>query len=163
MAALVCDLCGGKLVMGSGGIATCDNCGIEHSADRMKEKIQAVKGIMQVDCSHLTETNCGEFFETVPTNQQRESGNNFKLRVDDYFNVQTNRLVVSGTISEGTICVNDNVEIVHITGTSTPATIKNISLNRELTQTATVGDDVVLELGGVTKKDLHRGDIISKS
>ena len=40
MAALVCDLCGGKLMMGAGGIATCDSCGMEHSADRMKEKVR---------------------------------------------------------------------------------------------------------------------------
>ena len=40
MAALVCDICGGKLVMGSGGIAVCDSCGMEHSPDRMKEKVQ---------------------------------------------------------------------------------------------------------------------------
>ncbi len=26
MAALVCDLCGGKLIMGAGGIAVCDSC-----------------------------------------------------------------------------------------------------------------------------------------
>jgi len=53
MAALVCDLCGGKLVMHSNGVAVCDSCGMEHGADRMKEKIQEVKGIVQVDNSHL--------------------------------------------------------------------------------------------------------------
>ena len=42
MAALVCDICGGKLVMGSGGIAVCDSCGMEHSPDRMKEKVQEI-------------------------------------------------------------------------------------------------------------------------
>lgn len=40
VAELVCDSCGGKLIMGAGDIATCENCGIEHSVDRMKEKIQ---------------------------------------------------------------------------------------------------------------------------
>lgn len=53
MAALVCDLCGGKLVMGSGGIAVCDSCGMEYSADRMKEKVQEIKGVVQVDNTHL--------------------------------------------------------------------------------------------------------------
>lgn len=53
MAALVCDLCGGKLIMGSGGIAVCDSCGMEHSQDRMKEKIQEIKGVVQVDNSHM--------------------------------------------------------------------------------------------------------------
>lgn len=53
MAALVCDICGGKLVMGAGGIAVCDSCGMEHSPDRMKEKIQEVKGTVRVDNSHM--------------------------------------------------------------------------------------------------------------
>lgn len=55
MAALVCDICGGKLVMGSGGIAVCDSCGMEHSQDRMKEKIQEVKGVVRVDNSHMVD------------------------------------------------------------------------------------------------------------
>lgn len=53
MAALVCDLCGGKLIMGTGGIATCESCGMEHSADRMKEKVQEIKGTVRVDNTHL--------------------------------------------------------------------------------------------------------------
>ena len=53
MAALVCDLCGGKLVMGAGGIATCDSCGMEHGPDRMKEKIQEIKGVVSVDNTHM--------------------------------------------------------------------------------------------------------------
>ena len=52
MAALICDLCGGKLTMGSGGIATCDSCGMEHTKDRMKEKVQEIKGVVRVDESH---------------------------------------------------------------------------------------------------------------
>lgn len=43
MASLVCDLCGGKLVMGAGGVATCDTCGMEYSADRMREKVAELK------------------------------------------------------------------------------------------------------------------------
>lgn len=89
MAALVCDLCGGKLIMGAGGIATCDSCGMEYSVDRMKEKVQEVKGVVQVDSAHLignflrmaqnayasnnkaeAESYCNKIIETEPTNQQ---------------------------------------------------------------------------------------------
>lgn len=87
MAALVCDLCGGKLIMGAGGVATCDSCGMEHSADRMKEKVQEVKGVVQTDSSHLVanyldmainaidagnnaeaESYCNKIIEVDPTN-----------------------------------------------------------------------------------------------
>ena len=87
MAALVCDLCGGKLIMGAGGVATCDSCGMEHSAGRMKEKVQEVKGVVQTDSSHLVtnyldmainaidagnnaeaESYCNKIIEVDPTN-----------------------------------------------------------------------------------------------
>ena len=70
MAALVCDLCGGKLIMGAGGIATCESCGMEHSADRMKEKVQEIKGTVRVDNSHMIEN----YLEMART--AIEAGNN---------------------------------------------------------------------------------------
>lgn len=56
MGALVCDICGGKLVMGSGGIATCESCGMEHSQERMKEKVQEIKGTVRVDNTHMVDS-----------------------------------------------------------------------------------------------------------
>ena len=53
MQALVCDLCGGKLVMGTGGTATCDSCGMSYSMERMKEKIQEIQGIVRIDHSPM--------------------------------------------------------------------------------------------------------------
>lgn len=53
MAALVCDICGGKLIMGSGSIAICDSCGMEHTKERMQEKVQEIKGVVQIDNSHM--------------------------------------------------------------------------------------------------------------
>lgn len=70
MAALVCDLCGGKLVMGAGGIAVCDSCGMEYSADRMKEKVQEIKGTVRVDNTHMVTT----YLEMTAT--ALEAGNN---------------------------------------------------------------------------------------
>lgn len=89
MAALVCDLCGGKLIMGAGGIATCDSCGMEHSADRMKEKVQEIKGVVRVDNTHMVdnylemannaynadnnseaESYCNKIIEIDPTNHK---------------------------------------------------------------------------------------------
>ena len=44
MKAIVCDICGGKLQIGAGGIATCENCGMEYTKERMQEKIQEMNG-----------------------------------------------------------------------------------------------------------------------
>ena len=56
MAALVCDVCGGKLIIAAGGIAVCDSCDTVHNKDRLQEKIQEIKGTVRVDNSHMVDT-----------------------------------------------------------------------------------------------------------
>lgn len=84
MAALVCDLCGGKLVMGTGGIAVCDSCGMEHSADRMKEKVQEIKGTVRVDNSHMIENylEMAQSAKDAGNNAEAESYCNKIIEID---------------------------------------------------------------------------------
>ncbi|SHI97349.1 hypothetical protein SAMN02745229_03920 [Butyrivibrio fibrisolvens DSM 3071] len=53
MGALVCDICGGKLVIGAGGIATCESCGTEYSPERVKEKAMEIRGTVSIDNSNM--------------------------------------------------------------------------------------------------------------
>lgn len=78
MGALVCDLCGGKLIMGAGGIATCESCGMEHSVDRMKEKVQEIQGTVRVDNSHMI----NNYFSMIEN--ALDAGNNEEA--EDYCN-----------------------------------------------------------------------------
>ena len=72
MAMLKCDICGGKLVMQAGGVSKCDSCGMEYSQERMREKVQEIKGTVTVDKSSeadnllaraLSFIECGNFHE----------------------------------------------------------------------------------------------------
>lgn len=50
MQALQCDICGGKLAMDvSGEFAVCESCGMKHTKDRMKQKVQEIKGTVKVE------------------------------------------------------------------------------------------------------------------
>ena len=49
MSALICDICGGKLLIGSGGVARCDSCGTEHTKERVREKALEIKGTVVVE------------------------------------------------------------------------------------------------------------------
>lgn len=49
MKTLVCEICGGKLIMQSGGVAKCDSCGMEYTKERIQEKIQEIKGTVKID------------------------------------------------------------------------------------------------------------------
>ena len=49
---LVCDVCGGNLQMDAGGkTATCQFCGMQYSVERMREKIQEIRGTVKVEGS----------------------------------------------------------------------------------------------------------------
>ncbi len=50
MSALVCDICGGNLVMdASGEFAVCESCGMKHSKDRVKAKVREIQGTVKID------------------------------------------------------------------------------------------------------------------
>lgn len=51
MAALVCEICGGKLIGKAGGVFTCDSCGMEYSKEWAQEKIQEIRGSVQIEGS----------------------------------------------------------------------------------------------------------------
>ena len=49
MAALTCDICGGNLAMNeSGDFAVCESCGMKHTKERVKIKVQEIKGVVEV-------------------------------------------------------------------------------------------------------------------
>ena len=49
MAALQCEICGGKLIGRPGGIFECDSCGMEYDTAWAKAKIQEIKGTVKVE------------------------------------------------------------------------------------------------------------------
>ena len=49
MAALQCEICGGKLVGKPGGLFECDSCGMEYNTEWAKAKIQEIKGTVKVE------------------------------------------------------------------------------------------------------------------
>jgi hypothetical protein len=49
MAKLTCDICEGNIVIGSGGVASCQICGIEISKERLKEMIVDERSEIQVN------------------------------------------------------------------------------------------------------------------
>ncbi|NLC26454.1 MAG: tetratricopeptide repeat protein, partial [Fastidiosipila sp.] len=84
MAALVCDICGGKLTMSTGGIAVCGSCGMEHTKERMQEKVQEIKGVVQIDNTHMINNylNIAENAYNSNNSKEAESYCNKVLEID---------------------------------------------------------------------------------
>ena len=49
MAALSCEICGGKLMAKAGGIFECDSCGMMYDKTRIQEMVQEIKGTVKVE------------------------------------------------------------------------------------------------------------------
>lgn len=49
MAALQCEICGGKLMAKSGGLFECEYCGMQYDKTRIQEMVQEIKGTVQVE------------------------------------------------------------------------------------------------------------------
>lgn len=49
MAALQCEICGGKLVGRPGGLFECEYCGVQYDTAWAKEKIQEIKGTVKIE------------------------------------------------------------------------------------------------------------------
>ena len=49
MAALVCEICGGKLMAKAGGLFECEYCGMQYDKTRIQEMVQEIKGTVRVE------------------------------------------------------------------------------------------------------------------
>ena len=49
MAALQCEICGGKLMARSGGLFECEYCGMQYDKTRIQEMVQEIKGTVKVE------------------------------------------------------------------------------------------------------------------
>mgnify|MGYP006932864931 CR=1 FL=1 len=49
MAALQCEICGGKLMAKAGGLFECEYCGMQYDKTRIQEMVQEIKGTVKVE------------------------------------------------------------------------------------------------------------------
>ena len=87
---------------------------------------------------------------------------NFSMRVDDIFEITGRGTVASGTITSGSIKINDEVEITNPGGKKIRATVAGIEQFRQMLDSAKSGDTVGLLLKGMSQGDVMKGSNITK-
>lgn len=91
---------------------------------------------------------------------KRSSGGIFRLSVDRVFSMRGFGTVVTGTVSSGTVKLDDEVEILP---KRLKAKVRGIQIHGEQVGSAMAGQRTALNLGGVDVCDLKRGDVVSAS
>lgn len=96
--------------------------------------------------------------ELSQTVQQKNTGNLPRLHVDRVFSVKGFGTVVTGTLIEGSLVVNDEV-MIYPQGIKSK--IRNIQVHETNVEQATAGMRTALNLANVKVEELSRGDLIA--
>jgi elongation factor Tu len=85
----------------------------------------------------------------------------FLMPVEDIFTIQGRGTVATGRVERGKVKVNETVEVVGIKPTI-KTVVTGVEMFKKLLDEGTAGDNVGLLLRGVERKDIERGQVISK-
>jgi elongation factor Tu len=94
----------------------------------------------------------------IPT-PTRETEKDFLMPVEDVFSIAGRGTVVTGAISQGTIKLGQEVEIVGLKDT-VKTTVTGIEMFRKEMDFAEAGDNAGLLLRGIKKEDVERGQVL---
>jgi elongation factor Tu len=96
----------------------------------------------------------------IPT-PERDIEKPFLMPVEDIFTIQGRGTVATGRVERGKVKVNEQVEIVGIRPTS-KTVVTGVEMFKKLLDEGVAGDNVGLLLRGIERKDIERGQVISK-
>ncbi len=86
----------------------------------------------------------------------------FLMPVEDVFSIKGRGTVGTGRIERGKISIGDEVEIVGISKETRKTVCTGVEMFNKTLNDGQAGDNVGLLLRGVEKKDLERGQVVSK-
>ena len=84
----------------------------------------------------------------------------FRMPVEDIFTISGRGTVVTGRVESGTVRVGMQVNVVRDGGVATTTTVTGVEMFRKVLDSASAGDNVGLLLKGLSKEQLHAGDLI---
>ncbi len=123
---------------------------------------------MQCGCGTRECADCGPIRELmdavdsyIPT-PAREVDKPFLMSVEDVFSITGRGTVATGRIERGAVHTGDEVEIVGIKDETRKSVVTGVEMFRKILDEGQAGDNVGLLLRGIGKKDVERGQVISK-
>ena len=99
--------------------------------------------------------------EYIPT-PTRDTDKPFLMPVEDVFTITGRGTVATGRVERGELKVGDVVEIVGMAEDKKSTTVTGIEMFRKLLDSAVAGDNIGALLRGVDRKEIERGQVLSK-
>ena len=97
----------------------------------------------------------------IPT-PERPVDQPFLMPVEDVFTITGRGTVATGRVERGVVKVQDNVEIVGLSQERKQSVVTGVEMFRKLLDQAEAGDNIGVLLRGMDRKDIERGQVISK-
>ena len=138
---------------------------LEMMEEEIKDKVQGtfLEGKPILPVSAYTGTGIPELKEhlhgLVKQAAEKDTRIPFRLPVDRVFSVDGFGTVVTGTLIEGCMHLDDPAEL---TPSGTPTRIRNLQVHGADVSVAYAGQRVAVNLAGLKKSDVQRGDTVSK-
>jgi translation elongation factor EF-Tu-like GTPase len=82
------------------------------------------------------------------------------MPVEDIFSITGRGTVVTGRVASGTVRVGMQVNVVRDGGVAFTTEVSGVEMFRKVLDSATAGDNVGLLLKGLSKEQLHEGDLL---
>ena len=92
---------------------------------------------------------------------QRDVDRPFLMPIEDVFSIQGRGTVVTGRVERGTIKTGESVEIVGIRETRTTV-VTGVEMFNKILDAGEAGDNIGALLRGVDRKEVERGQVLSK-
>ena len=92
----------------------------------------------------------------------RENDKPFLMPVEDVFTITGRGTVATGRVERGMVKVGDKVEIVGLSTEKRETTVTGVEMFRKLLDYAEAGDNIGCLLRGIDRKDIERGQVLSK-
>ena len=97
----------------------------------------------------------------IPT-PDRPTDQAFLMPVEDVFTITGRGTVATGRVERGIVKVQDEVEIVGLSAERRKTVVTGVEMFRKLLDQAEAGDNIGVLLRGIDRKDIERGQVISK-
>ena len=86
----------------------------------------------------------------------------FLMPVEDVFTITGRGTVATGRVERGTVKVGDTVEIVGMKDEKKSTVVTGVEMFRKLLDEAVAGDNIGCLLRGIDRKEIERGQVLSK-
>ncbi len=98
--------------------------------------------------------------ENIPT-PKRPLDKPFLMPIEDVFSIKGRGTVVTGRVERGKIKVGEELEIVGLRDTQ-KTVVTGVEMFRKILDEGVAGDNIGILLRGIEKKDVERGQVLSK-